>query len=64
MKFLLVDHGRWPGSQIRPCMHDGGKHLNEMELNWLHVPSPLLECSGMPPANQQQGHPSHLVLPT
>ncbi len=29
-----MDHGRLSGSQIRPCMLDGGKHLNEMELNW------------------------------
>ncbi len=30
---LFVDHVRWSGSQRRPCMLDGGKHLTEMELN-------------------------------
>jgi hypothetical protein len=29
-----VDHVRWSGSQRRPCMLGGGKHLTEMELNW------------------------------
>jgi hypothetical protein len=34
MNLLFVCYGRWSGSQRRPCMLDGGKHLTEMELNW------------------------------
>ncbi len=34
MTLLFVDHVRWSGSQRRPCMLYGGKHLNEIELNW------------------------------
>ena len=34
MRFLFVGHGKWCGSQRRPCMLGGGQHLTEMELNW------------------------------
>jgi hypothetical protein len=29
---LFVDHVRWSGSQRRPCMLDGGRHLTEMDV--------------------------------